>query len=143
MFHTSLVSTELPTGITWKFSQFKIFVQFSRNERSFLQYPACNFFLLFILLVIKYKYWPPKPVRSPSVSSFFFLRYINLSLSCRTFPDIKDLKLRRGSVVARLLRLRVRVPPIAWISVAKECCVLSGRGLGDGLITRPEESYRL
>jgi len=24
-----------------------------------------------------------------------------------------------------------------------ECCVLSGRGLCDGLITRPEESYRL
>jgi len=23
-----------------------------------------------------------------------------------------------------------------------ECCVLSGRGLCDGLITRPEESYR-
>jgi len=27
--------------------------------------------------------------------------------------------------------------------VCCECCVLSGRGLGDGLITRPEESYRL
>ena len=24
-----------------------------------------------------------------------------------------------------------------------ECCVLSGRGLWDGLITRPEESYRM
>jgi hypothetical protein len=24
-----------------------------------------------------------------------------------------------------------------------ECCVLSGRGLCDGLITHPEESYRL
>ena len=27
--------------------------------------------------------------------------------------------------------------------VSCECCVLSGRGLCDGLITRPEESYRL
>jgi hypothetical protein len=27
--------------------------------------------------------------------------------------------------------------------VCCECCVLSGRGLFDGLITRPEESYRL
>jgi hypothetical protein len=27
--------------------------------------------------------------------------------------------------------------------VCGECCVLSGRGLCDGLITRPEESYRL
>ena len=24
-----------------------------------------------------------------------------------------------------------------------ECCLLSGRGLCDGLITRPEDSYRL
>jgi hypothetical protein len=27
--------------------------------------------------------------------------------------------------------------------VCCECCVLSGRGRGDELITRPEESYRL
>jgi len=27
--------------------------------------------------------------------------------------------------------------------VCCECCVLSGRDLGDVLITRPEESYRL
>ena len=27
--------------------------------------------------------------------------------------------------------------------VCCECCVLLGRGLCDGLITRPEESYRL
>jgi len=27
--------------------------------------------------------------------------------------------------------------------VCYDCCVLSGRGLCDGLITRPEESYRL
>jgi hypothetical protein len=29
------------------------------------------------------------------------------------------------------------------MSVCCECCVLSGRGLCDGLITRPEESYQL
>jgi len=29
------------------------------------------------------------------------------------------------------------------MAVCCECCVLSGRGLCDGLITRPEESYRL
>jgi hypothetical protein len=27
--------------------------------------------------------------------------------------------------------------------VCCECCVLSGRGLCEGLITRPDESYRL
>jgi len=31
----------------------------------------------------------------------------------------------------------------AWMFVCCECCVLSGRGLFDGLITRSEESYWL
>ena len=51
--------------------------------------------------------------------------------------------LRRRSTAARLLRMWVRIPPGAWMSVCCECCVLSGRGLCDALITRPEESYRL
>jgi hypothetical protein len=50
--------------------------------------------------------------------------------------------LRRQSAVARLLKLSVRIPPGVWIAVC-ECCVFSGRGLYNGLITRPEESYRL
>ena len=44
---------------------------------------------------------------------------------------------------ARLLRSWVRIPPGAWIFVCCECRVLSGRGLCDELITRPEESYRM
>ena len=44
---------------------------------------------------------------------------------------------------ARLLRSWVQIPPAAWIFVCCECRVLSGRGLCDELITRPEESYRL
>ena len=51
--------------------------------------------------------------------------------------------LRRRSTAARLLRLWVRIPPGAWMFVCCECCVFSGRGLCDKLITRPEESYRL
>ena len=51
--------------------------------------------------------------------------------------------LRNRSAAARLLKLRVRIPPEAWMLVSCECCVLSGRGLCDGLIARPEESYRL
>jgi len=46
--------------------------------------------------------------------------------------------LRRRSTATRLLRLRVRIPPGAWMFVCCECCVLSGRGLCDELITRPE-----
>ena len=44
---------------------------------------------------------------------------------------------------ARLLRSWVRIPPGAWIFICCECRVLSGRGLCDEVITRPEESYRL
>jgi hypothetical protein len=51
--------------------------------------------------------------------------------------------LRRRSSAARLLRLWVRIPPGAWMSICCECSVLSGRGLCDGLISRPEETYRL
>ena len=51
--------------------------------------------------------------------------------------------LRRGPDVHRFVGLRVRIPPGSWLSVCCERCVLSGKGLCDGLITRPEESYRL
>jgi hypothetical protein len=51
--------------------------------------------------------------------------------------------LRRRSAVARLLRSWVRIPLLAWIFVCCERCVLSGRGLCDEPITRPEKSYRL
>ena len=51
--------------------------------------------------------------------------------------------LRRRSTAARQLRLWIRIPPGALTFVCCECCVLSGRGLCDGLITRPEESYRM
>jgi len=51
--------------------------------------------------------------------------------------------LRRRSAAAHLLRLWVRIPPGAWISVFCECCVLSGRGLCYDLITHREEYYRL
>jgi len=51
--------------------------------------------------------------------------------------------LRHRSAAVRLLRLWVRIPPESWMFVCYECCVLSGRGLCDGLITRPEEPYRL
>ena len=58
--------------------------------------------------------------------------------------------LRRGSAVARLLILRVRIPSAAWMSASCECCVLSGKvcvgailsgKVCVGAITGPEESY--
>ena len=56
-------------------------------------------------------------------------------------PDRSSQKgTRRESAVRNLLGLRVRIPPVAWMSVS---CLLWGRGLCDWLIPRPEESYRL
>jgi len=48
---------------------------------------------------------------------------------------------RYGSAAANSLGLRVRIPPGSWISC--HCCLLPGRGLCIGLITRPEDSYQL
>ena len=51
--------------------------------------------------------------------------------------------LRRGSAAARFLGMRVRLSPEEWIVVSSESRVLSGTGLCDWPITRPEESYRV
>jgi hypothetical protein len=51
--------------------------------------------------------------------------------------------LSRRSAAARLLRSWVRNSPGAWIFFRCVCCVLSGRGLLDEMITRPENSYWL
>ena len=69
--------------------------------------------------------------------SFIFM---TLSVDCRS---LWKRGLRRGSAAARWLGLWVRIPPAAWAFVCCECCVLSGRGLCIGLITRPGESYPL
>jgi len=72
---------------------------------------------------------------APSAGSLYIV--FNKVIECRSqWPR----GLRRRSTAARLLRSWVRIPPRVWMFV---CCVLSGRGLCDGLITRPEESYRL
>ena len=82
--------------------------------------------------------WTPMRLRDEkSKDGIWIMQYIFV---CRSqWPR----GLRRRSAAARLLRLWVRIPPGAWMSVCWQCCVLSGRGLCDGLITRPEESYRL
>jgi hypothetical protein len=57
--------------------------------------------------------------------------------------EIPVAEIRGGSAGDRLLELRVRIPPGAWISVSSECCVFSGKGLCERPINRPEKSYRL
>jgi len=45
--------------------------------------------------------------------------------------------------MALLLILRFIIPPEACMAVSCECFVLPGRGTCVGLISRPEESYRV
>ena len=49
----------------------------------------------------------------------------------------------RGSVAASLLGLPFRISPGAWRFVSCDCRLLSGRGLWDEPIARPEEFYRM
>ena len=53
----------------------------------------------------------------------------------------KPVPVAARSKAARLLGLWVRIPP-GGMDVCRECFVLASRGLCEGLITRPEESYR-
>jgi len=73
-----------------------------------------------------------------------FLDVLELSrVIKKTSPFQWPRGLRRGAAAVRLLGFRVGIPPGAWMFVCCECCVLSGRGLCFGLITRPEKSYRV
>jgi hypothetical protein len=70
---------------------------------------------------------------------FFYLKQVMVK-HCR-FQRPRGLKHRPAAT--RLLRLWVRIPPWAWMSVCCEWCVLSGRDLCEELITCLEKSYRL
>jgi len=68
-----------------------------------------------------------------------FIILLNVNLESRSrWPR----GLRRRSAAARLLEI-VDSNPTGGMDICYEWCVLSGRGLCDELITRPEESYRL
>ena len=70
----------------------------------------------------------------------FVIRSFANNITCRyQWPR----GLRRRSAAAHLLRSWARIPPGAWMFICCECCVLSGRGLCDELITHPGKSYRL
>ena len=85
-----------------------------------------------------------------SVCSEIHTKHINTV--CGQNVDFVDVKLvvpvpvaarSSRSAAARLLIFWVRIPPGAWMSVSCVCCVLLGRDLCDGLISHPEESYRV
>ena len=66
-----------------------------------------------------------------------------LKVNYRSYTTACRSRWPSGSAAARLLGLRVQIPPGGLLSVSFECCVLSRRGLCDGPVGRPEESYRL
>ena len=80
---------------------------------------------------------------SQDFNHYKFLTYICITYTILTCRSQWPRGLRRSSSAVRLLRFWVRIPPGIWMFVCCECCVLSGRSLWNGLITRPEESYRL
>jgi len=51
--------------------------------------------------------------------------------------------LRAEYYIDRSTFYKIQLDYLKEITVCCECCVLSGRGLCDELITRPEDSYRL
>jgi hypothetical protein len=99
-----------------------------------------------IMIIEEQTIWVIKYCREPKEQINDTWRQINDILEPYLYWNCRSqwpCSLRRRSVAARLLGLWVRIPPVAWIFVCCEYCVLSGRGLCDELIIRPEDSYRL
>jgi hypothetical protein len=78
------------------------------------------------------------------------LVYNIITFVCFIFTTIRRVRrsqwprgLRGRSAATRLLGLRIRIPPGAGRSLSWQWCVLSGMGFCVGLITHPEESYRV
>jgi len=78
-------------------------------------------------------------VNHDRVKELSFLHLIIILCSRSQWPC----DLRRGYAADRLFGMWVRIPPGAGMSSSCGCCVLSGRGFCVGLITCPENSYRL
>ena len=88
-------------------------------QQGLCQQPLCKIYILFVFLR---KYAVTLFIVDEEFSPFKVL-----------FADYN------GFPGARLLELRVRMPPEVLMCVCCECCVLSG--LYVGLITRPSKSY--
>ena len=86
-------------------------------------WPLCSFnyllIILYIMDVLDYK--------------IIFIKEVPIPVAARS----------KAWVYSRSLSEIVGSNPAGSMDVCVKCCVLSGRGLYDGLITRPEKSYRL
>jgi hypothetical protein len=81
--------------------------------------------------------YKPQPLGTLCVTGMYRVCFICVLLLSRWSRG-----LRCSSAASSFLGLRVRIPPESRMSFG-ECCVLSGRGPCDGLITRPEECWRV
>ena len=105
----------------------------------FIPYPQTSTVLLQCILTVYCLPFVATNAHTHTHTHTHTLKYCNIIICRSQWPR----GLSRRPAAFRLLRLWVRIPPEAWMSVCCECCVSSGRGLCDELITRPEESYRL
>ena len=88
------------------------------------------------------KTWETLPLPPPKKPLIIknCVKFVCCQAKCRSQWS---LSLRRRSAAACLLVLRVRILSGTRKFVYCACCVLSGKGLCIGLITRPKQSYRL
>jgi hypothetical protein len=68
-------------------------------------------------------------------------QYAILKMLC--YKNACCVMLTRDVLYWKYCDVRIKKIPVWGMNVCCECCVLSGRGLCDGLITHLEESYRL
>ena len=120
VWNLSTSCTHIPTAIPFKSAGFEFFIFYTFTH------------VINIIIIFYY-----------SLRYFFQERVLYCLLYVLTCRSQWPRGLRRRSAAARLLRSWVRIQPGARIFVCCECCVLSGRGLCDELITRPKESYLL
>jgi hypothetical protein len=79
-----------------------------------------------------FEIWEPHPPGTLWVCPGLLWDYFTFTLYC----------IKQVSVAARSTE-SMGSNPTEGVDVCCECCVLSGKGLCDELITRPEETYRL
>ena len=86
---------------------------------------------------------PDRPVRSQSLYRLSYPAHLYLIMTVITHRPFPVAARSKAWVCGRSHAEIVGSNPTEGMDVCCECCVLSGRGLYDALITRPEESYRL
>jgi hypothetical protein len=117
-------------------SNFKAdFFHFAVHKRVFIQYLRVPLPLSLITFPVCCKTFQTGTWFQHLRDLFFILSYI---IPWQWKPPVAA-----RSSAERLLGLRVRIPRGAWMSVSCTVFVLSGRGLCDRPIPRPEASYRL